>query len=69
VLLASSLTPAMLEVTCCVPIAACWTLRAISWVAEPCSSTAAAMDAAISLISPMVEPMPWMALTASRVAV
>jgi hypothetical protein len=52
-----------------VPVAACCTLRAISWVAEPCSSTAAAMAAAISLISLIVFPIPRMESTASLVAV
>ena len=41
----------MLLAISAVPCAACCTLRAISWVAAPCSSTAAAMVVAISLIS------------------
>ena len=39
-------------------------LRAISWVAVPCSSTALAMVVAISLISPIVSLMPLIATTA-----
>ena len=35
---------------CAVPLATCWTLRAISWVAAPCCSTAEAMVVEISLI-------------------
>src|SRR5262249_26410029 len=46
--LAPRCTSVMLEETCWVPWAACWTLREISWVAAPCSSTAAAMVEAIS---------------------
>src|SRR5215210_1255102 len=34
----------MLEETCWVPWAACWTLREISWVAAPCSTAAAIVD-------------------------
>ena len=51
--------------TCSVPFAACWTLRAISCVAAPCSSTAAAIVVAISLTSPIVRPMPLIASTDS----
>ncbi|MBC8339339.1 MAG: hypothetical protein ISR51_04470 [Rhodospirillales bacterium] len=58
----------MLDVTSLVPAEACSTLRAISWVAEDCSSTADAMVVVISLTSPMVLPIPWMAVTASWVA-
>ena len=50
--------------TSVVPAAACCTLRAISCVAAPCSSTAEAMAVAISLISPMVAPIDWIAATA-----
>jgi hypothetical protein len=39
-------------------------LRAISCVAAPCSSTAEAIVVAISLIAPIVPPIPWMAETA-----
>src|SRR6266700_7884454 len=46
--LAPRCTSVMLELTCMVPWAACWTLREISWVAAPCSSTAAAMVDEIS---------------------
>ena len=67
-LLAHALTPAMLKSTACVPAAACCTLRAISCVAEPCCSTATAMVAAISLISLIVVPIPWIEATASLVA-
>ena len=38
---AALVTPATLDETSWVPLAACSTLRAISWVAAPCSSTAA----------------------------
>src|SRR5207237_8538802 len=41
-------TSVMLADTCWVPCAACCTLREISWVAAPCSSTAAAMVEEIS---------------------
>src|SRR5262245_43512853 len=41
-------TSVMLAETCWVPRAACCTLREISWVAAPCSSTAAAMVEEIS---------------------
>ena len=44
-------------------------MRAISWVAAPCSSTAAAMVAAISEMRPMVPPISLMAATDSWVAV
>jgi hypothetical protein len=40
-------------------------LRAISWMAAPCSSTAAAIAPAISLIFVMVVPIPAIAWTAS----
>jgi hypothetical protein len=43
-------------------------LVAISWVVAPCSSTAPAIAAAISSISPMVAPIPLIAETASLVA-
>src|ERR1700738_1944072 len=46
--LAPRCTSVMLDETCWVPCAACWTLRAISRVAAPCSSTAAAMVEEIS---------------------
>src|ERR1700754_2620088 len=54
----------MLLDTSLVPPAACWMLRAISRVAAPCCSTAAAMAVVTSLISPMVWPMLRMAPTA-----
>src|SRR4051812_30208732 len=41
--LAPLLTSEMLATTCAVPAEACCTLRVISWVAAPCSSTAAAI--------------------------
>jgi len=47
----------MLSDTFLVPCAACWVLRVISWVAAPCSSTAAAMAVATSLTSPMMPPI------------
>src|SRR5260370_22397777 len=50
---APRLTSAMLVATCVEPRAACCTLRAISWVAAPCSSIAAAIAAAISGTGPM----------------
>src|SRR5579859_5933680 len=43
---APRLTSAILVATCVEPTAACCTLRAISWVAAPCSSTAAAIAVA-----------------------
>src|SRR3981081_3433829 len=46
--LAPRCTSVMLEETCWVPCAACCTLREISCVAAPCSSTAEAMVEAIS---------------------
>src|ERR1700676_2890754 len=46
--LAPRCTSVMLEETCMVPWAACCTLREISWVAAPCSSTAAAIVDEIS---------------------
>src|SRR5438105_5212989 len=45
---APRLTSAILVATCVEPSAACCTLRAISWVAAPCSSIAAAIAAAIA---------------------
>ena len=48
-----SATTAMVEVTSCVPRAACWTLLAISCVAAPCSSTAAEIAIVSSLILPI----------------
>src|ERR1700754_4946072 len=61
------LTPTMLEDTSLVPPAACWMLRAISRVAAPCSSTAAAIAVVTSLISPMVAEMLRIADTAEVV--
>src|SRR5205823_10546934 len=49
-------TPTMLVETSLVPPAACWMLRAISRVAAPCSSTAAAIAVVTSLISLIVLP-------------
>src|SRR5947209_9552616 len=65
---APRLTSAIEVATWVVPIAACWTLRAISWVAAPCSSIAAAMVAAISETRPMVPEISLIATTDSRVA-
>ena len=62
------LAPVTLTETSLVPAAACWTLRAISRVAESCSSTAAAMVVAMPLISRMVSLMPPIAVTQSPVA-
>ena len=61
-------TSVMLEDTCWVPCAACCTLRAISWVAAPCSSTAAAMADEISDRRSMVEEISLIAPTDSLVA-
>ena len=58
----------MLLETSSVPSAARWTLRAISLVAAPCSSTALAVDVAIWLISRMTVSMPLMAVAASLVS-
>ena len=65
---AASLAPTTFCDTSAVPVATCWTLRAISRVAEPCCSTAAAMVAAMPLISWIVVLMPPMAVTQSDVA-
>src|SRR5450631_3064422 len=46
--LAPRCTSVTLDDTWCVPRAACCTLREISWVAAPCSATAAAMVEEIS---------------------
>ena len=54
----------MLVATSPVPVEACWTLRAISWVAAPCSSTAEAMVVEMPLISSIVF---WIELIASTV--
>jgi len=48
----ASLTPTILLETSLVPSAACWMLRAISRVAAPRSSTAAAIAVVTSLFSP-----------------
>src|SRR5450432_4901525 len=66
--LAPRCTSVMLEETCWVPWAACWTLREISRVATPCSSTAAAMVDEISDSFSMVPLISLMALTDSSVA-
>ena len=57
----------MLVETSLVPLAACWMLRAISRVAAPCSSTAAAIAVVTSLISLIVVLMFLIALTADVV--
>src|ERR1700730_18296028 len=59
--LAPRCTSAMLAETCWVPCSACCTLREISCVAAPCSSTADATVEAISDIRPMVSPISLMA--------
>src|SRR6478735_10556500 len=64
---APRLTSAMLVATCVEPIAACCTLRVISWVAAPCSSMAAAIAAAISETRPIVPLISLMATTDSCV--
>src|ERR1700761_9622951 len=61
-------TSVMLADTCWVPCAACWTLREISCVAAPCSSTAAAMVEEISDNRSMVLLISLMAPTDSWVA-
>jgi hypothetical protein len=66
--LAAWLTPAMFEETSFVLSAVCWTLRAISAVAVPCSSTAEAMFVAIALIYSIVVVIPLIACTAPAVA-
>src|SRR3984893_12714607 len=65
---APRLTSAMLVATWVEPMAACCTLRAISWVAAPCSSIAAAIAAAISETRPIVPLISLMATTDSCVA-
>jgi hypothetical protein len=49
--LAPRCTSAMLEETCCVPCAACCTLREISCVAAPCSSIADVSPVAFAVCS------------------
>jgi len=61
-------TSATLSMTLREPSAACWTLRAISFVATPCSSTAAAMLAPIVSIRRIVSVTALIALTASSVS-
>src|SRR4030088_3484204 len=63
--LAPRCTSAMLALTCVAPCAACCTLREISCVAAPCSSTAAAMVEEISDNFSMVPLISLMALTDS----
>src|SRR5690242_3193568 len=66
--LAPRCTSVMLEDTCWVPCAACWTLREISCVAAPCSSTAEAIVAEISDSRSMVLLISLIAPTDSCVA-
>src|SRR6185369_15349145 len=66
--LAPRCTSVMLEETSWVPCAACCTLREISWVAAPCSSTAAAIVEEISDSFSIVPEISLMALTESWVA-
>ena len=54
----------MLDVTAAVPVAAWCTACTISPVAAPCSSTAAEIPAAVSLICPIVPEIPPIAATA-----
>src|SRR4051812_46352379 len=61
-------TSTMLAETCWVPWAACCTLREISCVAAPCSSTAEAIVEAISDSFSMVPLISLIALTESWVA-
>src|SRR6476469_6417323 len=62
-------TSVTFDETSCVPCAACWMLREISWVAAPCSSTAAAMVDDTSDNRSLVAEMSRIALTDSWVAV
>src|SRR5260370_15806022 len=66
---AAWLAPVTLAETSLAPAAACCTLRAISRVAESCSSMAAAMVVAIPLMSGMVSLMPPLAVAKSTVEV
>src|SRR4051812_21489525 len=66
--LAPRWTSVILEETCWVPWAACCTLREISCVAAPCSSTAAAMVEEISDRRSMVPLISLIAVTDSWVA-
>src|SRR6266581_852473 len=66
--LAPRCTSVMWEETCWVPCAACCTLREISCVAAPCSSTAAAMVDEISDSFSMVPLISLIAFTDSWVA-
>jgi hypothetical protein len=66
--LAPRCTSVMFEETCWVPWAACCTLREISWVAAPCSSTAAAIVEEISDSFSMVLEISLIAPTDSCVA-
>jgi hypothetical protein len=66
--LATRCTSVILEETCCVPSAACWMLREISWVAAPCCSTADAMADEISESFSMVPEISRIAFTDSWVA-
>src|ERR1700676_3603384 len=66
--LAPRCTSVMLALTCWVPWAACCTLREISCVAAPCSSTAAAMVEDISDNFSMVPLISLIAFTDSWVA-
>jgi hypothetical protein len=61
-------TSVMFEDTCMVPCAACCTVREISCVAAPCSSTAAAMVDEISDMRPMVSPISLIAETEPWIA-
>jgi hypothetical protein len=58
----------MLVLTSWVPRAASWTLRAISLVAEPCSSIAAAIAVPIWSISAMTSATLRIAVTVSSLA-
>ena len=60
-------TSTISEETSRVPCTACCTLREISRVAAPCSSTADAIVEQISDIRPIVPPIVLMALTDSSV--
>src|SRR5260221_711623 len=62
---AAWLAPATFRDTSLVPAAACWTLRAISRVAESCSSTAAAMVVATAPSATLLEWAAWRPISAT----
>ena len=64
----ASVTAPMFFDTSLVPCAACCTLRLISLVAAPCSSTAEAMVAVTAFTFSIDWPIAWIAVTAPWVA-